>query len=344
MINIKQRLLKSTFFPKLLSRSIKLVWWTFTLQLPTKVKEWHLSRSNIHLGNTYFAPQINNCCFAVPFEYQFEKQKEIPHLAVVCHMYYPEMIEEFKHYLLNIPFFFDLFITTDSVQKKDLIAKGLIGWSKGAVEIRLSPNRGRDISPKLVTCHDVYDRYEFFLHIHTKKSPHLENLAGWRSYLLETLLGSEEIVQSIFDAFASDPSLGMIAPEHFDEVRLGIGWGLNYSQAKEFASQLGIELSKDERIDFPSGSMFWGRSAALKPILNIHLSVMDFPPEDRQTDGTLGHIIERLYYYICEQAGYRWLKIARPLLMESDHRLIHIETKTSLAELIKVTQFKLLAI
>ncbi len=271
-----------------------------------------------------------------------EKPAITPRVAVICHMYYPEMLEEFKHYLSNIPFPFDLFITTDSEQKKIDIVNGLLDWNRGAVEIRIAPNRGRDIAPKLITCRDVYDRYEFFLHIHSKKSSHLESLAGWRSYLLGTLLGSKEIVESIFEAFDSDPKLGMIAPEHFSTVRGRIGWAWNFDAAKEFASQLGLKLSLDGKIDFPSGSMFWGRSVAIKPLLERQLSVMDFPAEDGQLDGALGHIIERLYLFVCEQAGYRWIKIADPALLKNVERIIVVESKASLVDSIKKSQYGLL--
>lgn len=320
-------------------RIIKLLWWTITLQLPSKFREWQLSKRNAE--PSYFVqpqPPSDDYCFAVPFYYPIEKQTIKPSVAVVCHLYYPEILAEFKHYLSNIPFAFDLFITTDSEEKKKQIASDLSNWDKGAVEIRIAPNRGRDIAPKLLSCRDVYDQYEFFLHIHSKKSPHTDILAGWRHYLLETLLGSERIVESIFEAFEKDPKLGMIAPEHFHPLRDSIGWGWNFNAAKKFSDQLGIKLSLDRKIDFPSGSMFWGRSAAIKPLLDMHLTAEDFPTEDNQVDATLAHIIERLYFFICEKAGYRWVKIICPSLL----RIIFVENKESLIESIKDTQYGLL--
>ncbi|CAG1023207.1 partial Putative glycosyltransferase EpsE, partial [Patescibacteria group bacterium] len=129
----------------------------------------------------------NNYCFSVPFDYAIDSVFN-PSIAVICHLYYDELLEEFKQYLGNIPFAFDLFITTDTLEKKDAISNGLKDWQKGNVDIRIAPNRGRDIAPKLVACHDVYENYEFFLHIHSKKSPHAEDVtAGWRHYLLDTL-------------------------------------------------------------------------------------------------------------------------------------------------------------
>jgi glycosyltransferase involved in cell wall biosynthesis len=291
----------------------------------------------------HIAPPADDYCFAMPFNYLIEKPAIMPSLAVICHLYYPEMLTEFKDYLSNIPFTFDLFITTDTEEKKKAIANGLLDWNKGTVEVRLAPNQGRDIAPKLITCVDVYDRYEFFLHIHSKKSLHGgEALANWRSYLLETLLGSEKIVASIFEAFNSDPKLGIIAPEHFDLVRRRIGWGSNFDAAKQFSNQFGVTLSLNGKIDFPSGSMFWGRSAAIKPLLDVHLAITDFPPESNQSDATLAHVIERLYFFVCEQAGYRWFKIACPALLKNTERVLLVENKESLIQSIKSTQYDLL--
>ena len=323
-------------------RAAKLVWWALTLQLVKRMREWRLSRNTKGDGVPHFAPPCDDYCFAIPFEYPIEKPTVKPNIAVVCHMYYPDMLDEFKRYLSNIPFPFDLFVTTDSEEKKNEITTGLLGWNKGAVEIRFAPNRGRDIAPKLITCRDVYERYEFFLHIHSKKSPHHHSLEGWRPYLLETLLGSREIVESIFEAFNSDPLLGIIAPQHYDPVRGNIGWGWNFDAAKKFATQLGLKLSIDGKLDFPSGSMFWGRSTAIKPLLESGLAIEDFPKESSQTDGTLGHIIERIYFFVCEQAGYRWVKIVCPALLKNAQRIIFSESKASLVASIKDTQYDLL--
>ena len=323
-------------------RAAKLVWWALTLQLVKRMREWRLSRNAKVDGGPHFAPPCDDYCFAIPFDYPIEKPTVTPNLAVVCHMYYPEMLEEFKRYLSNIPFPFDLFITTDSEEKKNEITTGLLDWNKGAVEIRLAPNRGRDIAPKLITCRDVYERYEFFLHIHSKKSPHNHAMEGWRPYLLETLLGSREIVESIFEAFNSDPLLGLIAPQHYNPVRGSIGWGWNFDAAKKFATRLGLKLSIDGKVDFPSGSMFWGRSAAIKPLLESALTIEDFPTEASQIDGTLGHIIERIYFFVCEHAGYRWLKVACPTQLQNAERVIFCESKASLVAAIKDTQYDLL--
>jgi len=316
----------------------KSIFWVIGKKNP---KRW-ISKKIRDLESAHFAKPADSFSLKVPFNYEIKNNNSVPTIAVVCHMYYPELLEEFKGYLENIPFSFDLFITTDTEEKRNEIANGLTNWIKGYAEVRITTNLGRDIAPKLISCSDVYSRYEFFLHIHSKKSPHLTHLACWRPYLLDTLLGSTEIVASIFEAFGSDAELGMIGPEHLDQVRNSIGWGNNFEIAKLFAVRLGIKLSLGGKIDFPSGSMFWGRSAAIKPLLESCLRASDFQREDSQLDGTLAHAIERLYYFTCEQAGFRWIKISRPELLRNSERVIFIRNRESLEHIIKEVQSGLL--
>src|SRR5712692_3045672 len=163
-----------------------------------KRRLWVRFKRRFILGEKpHFSPLTDDYCLAVPLGYSVGKWESAPHLAVICHMFHTEMLDEFRRYFLNIPFPFDLFITTDSQKKKSAIENFFPKWKEGKVEIRIVPNRGRDIAPKLITCRDVYDNYEFFLHVHTKQSPHHELLRGWRSYRRETLLGSEKLVESL---------------------------------------------------------------------------------------------------------------------------------------------------
>src|SRR5262249_13012858 len=81
---------------------------------------------------------------------------------------------------------------------------------------------------------------------------------------------------------------------------------------------------------FPSGSMFWARSAALRPLLDLNLSYGDFPEEAGQIDGTPAHAIERLYYYACERAGFTWLKVAHPELFAHTPAIVPIDSAPAL--------------
>lgn len=230
-------------------------------------------------------------------------------VAVVLHAFHTGLLSEFRVYLDYIPVPADLFISTDTEEKRALVSACFADWTKGSVEIRVMPNRGRDVAPKLVGFAATHDRYDYVLHLHTKSSPHESRLVGWRGYLLDTLLGSPSIIRGVFEAFARAPRLGMLAPQHIDELRPWIRWGENHAQAEDLAVRMGFPLPHAAPLDFPSGSMFWARSAALRPLLDLHLGFDDFQAEAGQTDGTLAHAIERLYFLVCERAGFDWVKI-----------------------------------
>jgi lipopolysaccharide biosynthesis protein len=199
----------------------------------------------------------------------------------------------------------------------------------------LAPNRGRDIAPKLVSFADVYSRFEYVLHVHSKRSIHDPRLHGWGEFLLENLVGSADIVGSIFEIFARFPNVGLVSSQHFEPLRFGLGWGDNFELAKNLAARMGVTISRAGRLDFPSGSMFWARTAALRPLLDLRLETDDFPPELGQLDGTLAHAIERLYYFGCERAGLDWVKVARRDLFRSTRRITPVDGPDALETFMK---------
>ena len=148
-----------------------------------------------------------------------------PSIAIVLHAYHMDLLPEIRAYLGHIPFPADLFISTDTAAKRDMVSACFGGWPSGSLAVTVTPNRGRDIAPKLVGFAAVHDQYEYVLHIHTKHSFHDARLVGWRGYLFDTLLGSPDVVRGIFAAFAQAPDLGMLAPQHIDDLRPWIRWG-----------------------------------------------------------------------------------------------------------------------
>ena len=72
--------------------------------------------------------------------------------------------------------------------------------------------------------------------------------------------------------------------------------------AEALAPRLGLG-DLPEYIDFPVGSMFWMRAAALEPIVALGLDWADYPPEPVAYDGTLLHALERLFPLVAESRG-----------------------------------------
>lgn len=254
---------------------------------------------------------------ALPFGYRPLRREKGHGVAAVFHIFYVEVAEEILRYANNLLPGTDIFISTDTQEKADHIATVFAGYHGGAVAVRVVPNRGRDIAPKLIGFRDVYDNYDLVLHLHSKKSVHNSDLAPWRGYLYETLLGSVEQVQDILEIFDRSSGIGMIFPQHFEYIRQWVSWDNNFEQCQALSARLGYQLREGHPLDFPSGSMFWARTAALRPLLDLEMSFDEFPVEGGQEDSTLAHAVERLYAIVCEVSGHDWIKIARRDLLKS---------------------------
>ena len=266
----------------------------------------------------------------VPFAFDAAPAHERT-IAVVVHCFYPEVLPELLVKIANIPGAVDLFLSTDGEPKKQEIERHAAHWTKGSVDIRVLPNRGRDIAAKFIGFKDIYERYELFLHLHTKKSPHGGTpLERWRDYLTDNILGSPEIVRSILCLF-DDEKLGVVFPQHLFEIRGIINWGYNYDKARDLMRKIGVNLNKNLVLEFPSGSMFWGRCAAIKPLLDLGLDYSAFPPEDGHVDGTLAHTIERCVLMAAESAGYEWLKVVRRPLYPLPDTVLNVNARSDLA-------------
>lgn len=239
------------------------------------------------------------------FQTDFAEKK----VAAVIHIFYPELAEEIKNLLYNVPSKTDVYISTVDDEKKSTLEKIFADFKRGKVTIKIFPNRGRDIAPAFIGFKDIYKNYDLCLHLHTKKSPHATNrLFGWREYLYHNLLGSKEIVSGIFQIM-DKTNVGIVFPQYFSQIRISINWGENFSQTQKFLARFGIDVDMHNLLEFPAGSMFWFKPKALTTLFESGLTFEDFPEEFGQTDGTLAHALERSFLYIAENLGYSWVKV-----------------------------------
>jgi lipopolysaccharide biosynthesis protein len=123
----------------------------------------------------------------------------------------------------------------------------------------------------------------------------------WYRFLLENLLGGTvAMADIILGRLASDPSIGIIHP---DDPYV-VGWDKNKPYAIELGRRLGI-LELPEHFLFPVGTMFWARTEALLPLLELGLDWQDYPAEPLPYDGSMLHAIERLLPFVTTSRGYR---------------------------------------
>jgi lipopolysaccharide biosynthesis protein len=226
-----------------------------------------------------------------------QNSKIAKNVAVHAHIYYEDITDIIINYLKNIPFKFDLYITTDTQNKLTIIDKRFEKLSNiKSKKIFITPNRGRNVAPMLVAVGKYLISYDIVLHIHSKKSLHNVELGGrWFEYLFQSLLGSSEKIVSIMNQFFLNKNLGILFPQPYVEIEDNIDIGKNLSNINKLLyRQRRKKIKTIDEFFFPAGFMFWCRGLALKTFVDMELTYEDFETENGQIDGCLHHAIERL--------------------------------------------------
>jgi len=217
-------------------------------------------------------------------------------LAVVVHLYYPELWPLMKSRLQNIKAEFDLFVSVQ--QKHKNISLENVGKYHKETNIVALPNRGRDTLPFLLISRIISneEQYEYILKLHSKKSLHRGDGAEWLESLLDELIPDDpaNIIKTL-----KRSSTGAVGPSSHI-VSLSRYMGGNKEKIKSIAGSIPSKPMIDSILKTPShypffgGTMFWCRVDFLKPLLESDLAPADFNTEDGQVDGTTAHALERM--------------------------------------------------
>ena len=179
--------------------------------------------------------------YSIKLPLNFDLKVKTVRVAAVAHIFYIELAEKMKNLMYNIPLPFDIYISTTDENKKIALEKIFADFKFGKVTVKVFENRGRDIAPAFVGFKDIYKDYDLCVHIHSKKSPHDSTLAGWGEYLYQCLLGSREIVSGILHIMENE-NIGVVFPQYFKFLVIGVNFGKNYTLAQEFLSRLKLKL------------------------------------------------------------------------------------------------------
>ena len=225
--------------------------------------------------------------------------------AVHLHCFYTDMVPEICGYLNSIPTEFDIFVSVPESNGKDVekIQNALKSSVPQLVkcEIRVCQNRGRDIAPMICTFGKDLLKYDYFCHIHTKKSLHTKEHAPWANFIFEHLFGDKEWSRRVFQLLA-DGAAAVYPPDFLMMREEPSGWGSNIRFAQQILDRFAkkINLQQDfPVIEFPQGSMFWASVSAFKEMLQLDLTYNDFMPEPLGVDGSSAHALERIFFIWC---------------------------------------------
>lgn len=220
-------------------------------------------------------------------------------IAVILHLHYLDLWNEFAAHISQLPQAFDLYISTPDRQCTQ--AREIISQQFPNAKIFPVENRGRDILPFLHIFKQMPRwQYDYICKIHSKKSPQRFDGDRWRRLLLQDLLGSPTIINHTLQRFTADSRLGIITP--FDSLAtFHKTQGLNQILIDKLICKLGLSNAS---FAFPKGSMFWARPQVLEPLLTLNLGPSDFPDEAGQLDGTMAHAVERAFGLAALKANF----------------------------------------
>lgn len=229
-------------------------------------------------------------------------------VGVMAHVFYPDLIEELARSLEQMPISYTLMVSVvDDAAAEQARARFARLPLLSDLQVAKVANRGRDIAPLLLAFEDRIRELDVVGHIHTKKSLYTGSAQEqWRKYLLASLFGDRERLAWMFGVLQAAPDMGLIYPEtHSSLPPWAHTWLSNVSVGRTMSARLGLGWESTGYFDYPTGSMFWARVDALRPLFELELSLDDFPVEAGQIDGTLQHAIERLFALIARDRGYR---------------------------------------
>lgn len=234
-------------------------------------------------------------------------------LAIHIHCFFIDVFEGLIERLASVvPNHAEYFVSVVSEDARQLVAETLKSLNLKLGRVAVVPNRGRDIAPLFVTFAADLEKYDLCLHIHTKKSTEkMEIGERWLRSLMQNLLPSRQFVENTLGLLYSDPSIGLVGPVPYHEIKPFMVWGQNYTIARQILDRLGIQcnLQQNGLLAFPAGSFFWFRPEALKVLIQGGLSYDDFPEEPIPDDGTIAHAIERCLPIVAESLGFSYAEI-----------------------------------
>jgi lipopolysaccharide biosynthesis protein len=245
-------------------------------------------------------------------------------VAVIVHAYYPELLPEILDLLASWRRPCELHVTAPA-DRGDAI-RGHLARSRGPATLHTFENRGRDILPFLEVARPLAAAGErLVLKLHTKRSLHRVDGEVWRRDILGKLLAPEAAAR-VAEAMIADDRIGLVGPEGH-VLSLYSFWGSNRVRVNELAYRMGLPPVEPADLAFVGGSMFWARTPALRPLLDLDIDAGDFEPEAGQVDGTLAHAIERAFALSALRAGLRLTDSGDPMTAVAGgrRRYLHAE-------------------
>lgn len=258
-------------------------------------------------------------------------------IALAMHLYFMDMLPQSMAFAANFPPETDVFISTNTDEKKQEIEAAFAALPLHSVTVVVVENQGRDVGALLCDLAPLLKDYDYACFMHDKKAIQTKpgSVGASFGYVCnENICKNAAHVRNVLCEFEKDEYLGILCPPYpthglyFMNLCSG-GWGPNFDNTKKLVKSLGLDvpMSGEKSPLAPFGSVFWFRVKALAPLFERGWQHSDFPPEPLPQDGTISHAIERSYPFVAQGAGYY-----PAVVMSSDFAVTRNDTMQSYAD------------
>ncbi len=241
------------------------------------------------------------------------KKDHLPNNAVVgCifFVYYSELIPLCLKFINLIPDDVKICIISSNIDILENYKSCLA--QKRNLEFRLKDNRGRNEAAYFVDCRDLLLKWDYCCLLHDKKTshaPHPHMGEAWFQHCLLNLIPSKAFIYNVVEEFETNEHLGLLLPppplfSNWTELILSDPWASNQEIAQQILRKFSNTLDLDVDPMAPYGGMGWFRTKAIKKLLDLNLTLEDFPEEPLPINGTFLHGLERIYPQIIQAHGF----------------------------------------
>lgn len=256
-------------------------------------------------------------------------------IAVHLHTYYVDLLPIFLEAFKQFSFNYDLYLTTDTEDKK-LEIEAILRDFQQVGQVVLTGNKGRDVVPML-KLKDTLSHYDVIGHFHTKKSPEYPYWVGdsWREELFTMMFEAGDTIISELD---QSEDLGLVIadiPSFFRYTK--IVDPVNENRFAPGMNDLWEQMDLNRELDFNQlstfimsyGTFIWFKYDALKPLFELGLTDDDIPAEPLPQH-TILHSIERILVYLAWARGYDYRISHNPMLITPfvDNTVINVRPDT----------------
>lgn len=219
--------------------------------------------------------------------------------VLVCiHIYYHNQVDYIIDKLKSLNGFdYDLFVTYTNENKET--NEKFLNFNKNA-KFKIVENKGYDIYPFLALINEIdLEKYSSVLKLHTKNKDEFDSYS-WRDDLYENLMGTKNIFKANLKKLEK---YGLVGSKK-RITTMNERCPENVWLFEDVCKKIGIEPKK---ANFIAGTIFLARIEIIKRIKELNLLQLDFENKTMETgsNGTVAHVIERLFGVLCNDLGYK---------------------------------------